>query len=81
MTLKQVRDRQTARIANRERQPELRAALARRRAANTPWPQITLDQAFQIVLNIAKSQVSDKSPTCLYAVQMVTGYYQQNIED
>ncbi len=41
---------------------------------------LDLDQAFQIVLDIARSQVTEKSPTCTFAVDLVTTYYLLNIK-
>ncbi len=42
--------------------------------------EINLDQAFQIVLDIARSQVTGKSPTCNLAVHLVATYYLLNIK-
>ncbi len=43
--------------------------------------EINLDQAFQIVLDIARSQVTEKSPTCAFAVDLVTTYWLLNVKE
>ncbi len=36
---------------------------------------LNMDQAFQIVLNTASSQLSDRTPICAKAVEMVAAYH------